>query len=75
MVPLLQPLPLSIKYGGKGDEPLVPDLEGGGKWMEAEHSISVSEHNPKNWFLEGRWGFYNRKGQMEASELLHTGTQ
>ena len=38
----------------------------------AERSISVSEHNPKNWFLEGRWGFYDRKGQMEASELLHT---
>lgn len=57
MAPLLQFLPFSIKYGGKGDEPLPPDLGGGGKWMGAEHYQCVSTQSqelvPLDEFAQG----------------------
>lgn len=30
----------------------------------------VQSQNPWSWFLEGRRGFYDRKGQMETSETV-----
>lgn len=70
--PWLQPLRLSVRYGGRGGALVNQDWavwEGGGKGMGAENAVE-SEHRPQNWFHwsspPGSCDFSKEKGKGTA---------